>query len=71
MVCWKKNTPDTPELFCSDEEGIELIPTQDLVRCKECKHHKDEKPGMVFCPKVVGGWVEEEGYCSWAERREM
>lgn len=42
----------------------------ELIRSKYCKHHKDEEPGMVYCPKIVGGWVEEECYCSWAERKD-
>ena len=42
----------------------------ELIRCKDCKHHIDEEPGMVYCPKIVGSLVEEEGYCSWAERKE-
>lgn len=41
-----------------------------VIRCKDCKHHKDEEPGMVYCPKIVGGWVEEKCYCSWAEPKE-
>lgn len=46
------------------------IETEPIVRCKNCKHHKDEEVGMVYCPNIVGGWVEEEGYCSWCEVEE-
>ena len=50
-----------------------IAPTVDavpVIRCKDCKHHIDEEPGMVYCPNIVGGWIEEECYCSWAERKE-
>ena len=40
------------------------------VRCKDCRFHEHEEPGMVWCPNVVGSWMEEEGYCSFGERRE-
>lgn len=42
----------------------------ELVRCKDCKHHEDEEPGMVYCPNIVGGWVREDFYCADGERRE-
>lgn len=41
-----------------------------VVRCKECKHHKDEEPGMVYCPKVIGSWVLNNDFCSWGERKD-
>jgi hypothetical protein len=46
------------------------LPSIDLVRCKECKHHEYEEPGMVYCPKIVGSWVSENWYCADGERRE-
>lgn len=52
---------------------INHAPTVDavpVIRCKGCKHHEDAEPGMVYCPNIVGGWVEEEGYCYLAERKE-
>ena len=42
----------------------------EIIRCKECNHHKDEEPGMVYCPIIVGGWVKEDCFCSYGERRE-
>lgn len=39
-----------------------------LVRCGECKHHEDEEPGMVYCPKIVGSWVSENWFCADGER---
>ena len=52
-----------------DDAGVYHIEGE-LIRCKDCKHHKDEKQGMVYCPNIVDGWVEEECYCSWAEPKE-
>ena len=46
------------------------LPSIDLVRCGECKHHEGEEPGMVYCPKIVGSWVSENGFCADGERSE-
>lgn len=38
---------------------IKSLPSA-IVRCKDCKHHifEDEKPGMVYCPEIISGWVK-------------
>ena len=41
----------------------------EIVRCKDCRFHEHEEPGMVWCPNVIGSWIEEDGYCSRGERR--
>ena len=41
----------------------------EVVRCRECKHHEDEEPGMVYCPKIVGSWVSENWFCADGERK--
>lgn len=41
----------------------------EIIRCKDCKHHEDEAPGMVYCPKIEGGWVRDDWFCADAERR--
>lgn len=41
----------------------------EVVRCKYCKHHEDESPGMVYCPDQVGGWVSDDFFCAGGERR--
>ena len=46
---------------------IDAVP---VVRCKECKYHEQEQPGMVYCPAVVGGWVEDEWFCRGGERKD-
>lgn len=43
---------------------------QELVRCKDCRWHEQEQPGMVYCPDVVGSWVEDDWFCAGGERRE-
>jgi len=42
----------------------------DLVRCKDCRWHEREQPGMVYCPATVGGWVEEDWFCKGGERKD-
>jgi len=43
----------------------------EIIRCKDCKHHTYEEPGMVYCPtNIVGGWVSEDFFCKDGERRE-
>ena len=50
---------------------IEQLPSAqpEIIKCRECTHHKDELPGMVYCPIIVGGWVGEDCFCWNAERR--
>jgi len=42
----------------------------ELVRCKDCRFHEDEMPGMVYCPATVGGWVEDDWFCKGGERKD-
>lgn len=41
-----------------------------VVRCKDCKHKEREQPGMVYCPMMVGSWVDDDHFCKWGERGE-
>lgn len=41
----------------------------EVVRCKDCRWHEQEQPGMVYCPNIVGGWMENECFCSMGERK--
>ena len=41
----------------------------EVIRCKDCRFHEDEQPGMVYCPAVVGGWVEDDWFCKGGERK--
>ena len=49
---------------------FDFMNAKQLIRCKDCKHHKYAEPGMVYCQNIVGGWGKEEGYCYLAEREE-
>ena len=40
-----------------------------VVRCKNCRFHEQEQPGMVYCPAIVGGWVDEDWFCKDGKRR--
>lgn len=46
------------------------ISEKEVVRCKDCKWFEREQPGMVYCPNIVGSWVEDDFFCKWGERRE-
>lgn len=62
-------------------EEMKKIPTVDIdrpassqlermaVRCEECAYHEDEEPGMVYCPRILGGWVPNEFFCGDGKRR--
>ena len=57
----------------AEEKDIDNTPTIDavqVVRCKDCKFHEQEEPGMVYCSATVAGWVEENWFCKGGERRE-
>lgn len=43
----------------------------EIVRCKSCKRHEDEEPGMVYCPYCVGGWVSNDFFCGNGTRCDM
>ena len=52
---------------------VEHAPTIDavpVVRCKDCRWHIDEEPGMVYCRAIVGGWVHNDWFCKSGERRD-
>ncbi len=53
-------------------ETISNFPAADVVpavRCEECAYHEDEEPGMVYCPRILGGWVPNEFFCGDGKRR--
>lgn len=49
-----------------DKKAVDAVP---VVRCKNCKRHEDEEPGMVYCPLQIGGWRSENWFCADGERR--
>lgn len=44
---------------------VDAVP---VVRCKDCRWHEDEEPGMVWCSHIVSSWMEEEDFCSMGKR---
>lgn len=61
------------------DEIVDLQPTAEItfeadvvkvVRCRECKYREDEQPSMVYCPCMVGGWVDENWFCAGGVRNE-
>lgn len=42
---------------------VSAVDAEPVVRCKDCIHHEDEIPGMVYCPHIVGSWVEDMFFC--------
>lgn len=55
------------EMCMSDAPTIDAV---EVVRCVECIYHEDEKPGMVYCPQMVGGWVKDDWFCADGERKQ-
>jgi len=49
-------------------EFRETVSWQPIVRCKDCKFREKEEPGMVYCPNIVGGWVEEDFFCKGGKK---
>ena len=43
----------------------------EIIRCKDCKYSDtDNTLGVMFCWRVSYHEASEDGFCSWAERRE-
>ena len=41
-----------------------------IVRCKDCKYSDtDNTLGVMFCWRISYHEANEDGFCSWAERR--
>lgn len=71
---WNQGTGTTwARAFEESADVVECAHTIDaveVVRCKDCRWHEREQPGMVYCPNTVGNWVEDDWYCKGGERRE-
>jgi len=55
---------------CLDPIALLELPYIEVVRCRDCRWYEREQPGMVYCPLIVGNWVEEGWFCADGERRE-
>ena len=71
---WNQGTGTTwARAFEESADVVECAPTIDaveVVRCKDCRWHEREQPGMVYCPNTVGNWVEDDWYCKGGERKD-
>ena len=48
-----------------------LPPAQpEIVRCKDCKHWKQESICDGYCSEIEKDGFDEDDFCSYAERRE-
>lgn len=56
------------EIDCGLATKQEIV--GELVRCKDCRWHENEQPSMVYCPAVVGGWVDNDWFCKGGERKD-
>lgn len=56
------------------ELAIEALKQPEIIRCQDCKYCEEVDPGLFFCDSVdivpVGQYVEPDGFCSMARRRE-
>ena len=54
--------------------AVEALEQPEIIRCKDCKYCEEVYPGLFFCDSVdivpVGQYVEPDGFCSMARRRE-
>lgn len=41
---------------------------QDLVRCRDCVHHREKPIGFVNCVYHLTT-VDDDGFCKWGERK--
>lgn len=54
--------------------AIQALKHPEIIRCKDCKYCEEVTPGCFFCYSEdivpVGQYVEPDGFCSMARRRE-
>lgn len=50
--------------------AVDALMSEPIVHCEDCKYHEDEELGMVWCPYIVGSWVENDFYCANGEEKE-
>ena len=64
-----KPLPENGDVIITIKDKLRVA-WEPLVRCKDCRWHEQEQPGMVYCPAVVGGWVEEDWFCAGGVRKD-
>ena len=43
---------------------------REIVRCKDCVNAQYRELGMVYCPRMIGSWVEDDWFCADGKRKE-
>ena len=56
-------------VLISDIKNAPTVDAVEVVRCRECKYHEEEGIEMVYCPNMIGGWVENEWFCANGKRK--
>ena len=58
------------EYVCIFADG-QMVPMQELVRCRDCKHVVDEWT-YLSCQRSSGEYfcVTQDGFCAWGIRKE-
>lgn len=64
-MTWSEVVQKGYDTFLKNHQDLEYI-----VRCRYCKYHEDEVPGMVWCPHIVGNWVNDNWFCAEGKREE-
>ena len=61
------------DYFASDNTDHYGTLHEEIVRCRDCKHYitkfRNEYDDTVWCG-LHAGYVEPDGFCSWAVRRD-
>lgn len=72
------------ELIVYMNDDIPMWKGEEVVRCKDCKHRHedgcpmtfeeqidiDEGDGYYDTEYIIHDYTQDDGYCSWGERRE-
>lgn len=66
---------EDPEDKVAIQMAIQALKHPEIIRCKDCKYCEEIGPKLFFCNSVdivpVGQYVEPDGFCSMARRREQ
>lgn len=72
----KANYPDSCYELLREavDIAIESLKQPEIIRCKDCKYCVDYGMGGYYCESEdivpVGNYVEPDGFCNFARRRE-
>lgn len=72
----KRIVVDFSEVIRIDEPHINSIAFRQCIewkpigRCVDCKYHDAEEPGMVYCSKMIDGWIKNDFFCAIWEAKQ-